>query len=97
MSSAAGLSADCIAARTTRGSRSEGYLMRAGIRHSFLCLMLVGSLALLCAGCLVGPDFSSPSAPVADKWLEAGNPSVDTRNQSIETGGKCSTTRFSTG
>jgi NodT family efflux transporter outer membrane factor (OMF) lipoprotein len=38
-------------------------------------------LPLSCAGCLVGPDFSSPSAPVAEKWLESGNPSVDTRNQ----------------
>ena len=36
---------------------------------------------LCCAGCLVGPDFSSPSAPVAEKWLESDNPSVDTRNQ----------------
>ena len=38
-------------------------------------------LPLCCAGCLVGPDFTSPSAPVAEKWLEANNPSVDTRNQ----------------
>ena len=38
-------------------------------------------LLLQCGGCLVGPDFSSPSAPVAEKWLEANNPSVDTRNQ----------------
>src|SRR5215831_17344528 len=39
------------------------------------------SLLLQCAGCMVGPDFSSPTAPVAEKWLEAGNVSVDTRNQ----------------
>jgi NodT family efflux transporter outer membrane factor (OMF) lipoprotein len=39
------------------------------------------ALPLCCAGCLVGPDFSSPSAPVAEKWLEADNPSVETRNQ----------------
>src|SRR5437868_1005463 len=38
-------------------------------------------IPLCCAGCLVGPDFSAPSAPVAEKWLEANNPSVDTRNQ----------------
>jgi NodT family efflux transporter outer membrane factor (OMF) lipoprotein len=38
-------------------------------------------LPLCCAGCLVGPDFSSPSAPVAERWLESHNPSVDTRNQ----------------
>ena len=42
---------------------------------------LAAALLLQCAGCLVGPDFSSPSAPVAEKWLEAGNASVDTRNQ----------------
>jgi NodT family efflux transporter outer membrane factor (OMF) lipoprotein len=30
---------------------------------------------------MVGPDFTSPSAPVAEKWLEWDNPSVDTRNQ----------------
>ena len=34
-------------------------------------------LALPCAGCLVGPDFSTPSATVAAKYLEAGNPSVE--------------------
>jgi NodT family efflux transporter outer membrane factor (OMF) lipoprotein len=43
--------------------------------------MLAAALLLQCVGCMVGPDFSSPSAPVADKWLEADNPSVDTRNQ----------------
>src|SRR5260370_13074478 len=45
------------------------------------CLRLGLALPLGCAGCLVGPDFSSPSARVAEKWLEANNPSVDTRNQ----------------
>jgi NodT family efflux transporter outer membrane factor (OMF) lipoprotein len=39
------------------------------------------ALLLPCGGCLVGPDFSAPTAPAADKWLEAGNPSVETRNQ----------------
>src|SRR5271165_7496637 len=39
------------------------------------------SLPLCCVGCLVGPDFSSPSAPVAEKWIEADNASVDIRNQ----------------
>jgi outer membrane protein TolC len=45
------------------------------------CLWLGLALPLCCAGCLVGPDFSSPSAPVAEKWLESDNPSVDIRNQ----------------
>jgi outer membrane protein TolC len=38
-------------------------------------------MLLPCGGCLVGPDFSAPSAPTADKWLESNNSSVDTRNQ----------------
>ncbi|HEU0156649.1 MAG TPA: hypothetical protein VFQ82_11315, partial [Stellaceae bacterium] len=32
-------------------------------------------------GCMVGPDFKSATPPVAAGYLEAGNPSVDTRNQ----------------
>src|SRR5246500_2416266 len=42
---------------------------------------LVVSLLLPCTACLVGPDFARPAAPVAEKWLEADNSSVDTRNQ----------------
>lgn len=33
------------------------------------------------AGCMVGPDFSSPDAPVAEQWLEAGDPAVRTDRQ----------------
>ena len=44
-------------------------------------ILLAAALMLSCGGCLVGPDFSSPHAPAAEKWLETGNPSVDTRNQ----------------
>src|SRR5437868_10604834 len=44
-------------------------------------LVLAAILSMQCSGCLVGPDFAEPSAPVAEKWLESGNPSVDTRNQ----------------
>jgi NodT family efflux transporter outer membrane factor (OMF) lipoprotein len=32
-------------------------------------------------GCMVGPDFKSATPPVAAGYLEAGNPSVDIRNQ----------------
>src|SRR5437868_2114500 len=46
-----------------------------------LCFWLGLLLPFCCAGCLAGPDFSSPSAPVAEKWLEANDPLVDTRNQ----------------
>ena len=64
----------CGSAR--RGSRpgSTGPAMRP---RPWLGLVI----PLCCAGCLVGPDFSSPSVAVAEKWLEANNPSVDTRNQ----------------
>jgi len=39
-------------------------------------LMLAVVLPLQCGGCLVGPDFSEPSVPVASKWLESNDPSV---------------------
>jgi len=50
-------------------------------RRAAVRMTLLAALLLLCAGCMVGPEFSSPSAPLAEKWLEAGNASVDTRNQ----------------
>jgi len=53
----------------------------AGVVVLRLGKLIVSALPLWCSGCLVGPDFSTPSAPVAEKWLEANNPSVDTRNQ----------------
>jgi NodT family efflux transporter outer membrane factor (OMF) lipoprotein len=39
--------------------------------------VLILGLALLAGGCLLGPNFKAPPAPVADKWVEAGNKSVD--------------------
>jgi NodT family efflux transporter outer membrane factor (OMF) lipoprotein len=39
------------------------------------------ALLLPLAGCMVGPNFLAPDAPVADKWLEARNPSVKTNHQ----------------
>ena len=65
----------CGSAR--RRSSGSGLLRPATRSRLWLGL----ALPLCCAGCLVGPDFSSPSAPVAERWLEANNPSVDTRNQ----------------
>src|SRR5215831_19051829 len=47
------------------------------VRLAELRVSLSVALLFLCDGCLVGPDFSSPSAPVADKWLEANDPSVN--------------------
>ena len=42
-------------------------------------------LALACSGCMVGPDYQSPPAPAAVKFLEANQPSVDTKTQEYET------------
>src|SRR6267378_1739953 len=58
-----------------------GRLLRASPRMSanprgLARLMLAVVLLLQCGGCLVGPDFSEPAAPVADKWLESTDPSV---------------------
>ena len=39
------------------------------------------ALCLLVAGCMVGPDFSAPDAPVAEQYLESGNPAVRTDRQ----------------
>jgi outer membrane protein TolC len=33
------------------------------------------------AACMVGPDFSTPDAPVAEQWLESGDPAVRTDHQ----------------
>src|SRR5262249_53578161 len=41
-------------------------------------------LALACGGCMGGPDFKSPSAPAAEQWLEANDPTVRTRHQKYQ-------------
>jgi NodT family efflux transporter outer membrane factor (OMF) lipoprotein len=38
---------------------------------------LLIALALCAQGCLLGPDFKTPPAPVADEWLEEGNKAVN--------------------
>src|SRR5689334_2646085 len=42
------------------------------------------AMSLVLAACMVGPDFKSPDAPVAEQWLEAGDPSVRTDHQDYE-------------
>src|SRR5215471_18355028 len=54
---------------------------RRQIQISPLRLSFIVALLLPCEACLVGPDFSAPSAPIADNWIESKNPSVETRNQ----------------
>jgi len=41
-------------------------------------------MPLALAACMVGPDFKSADAPVAEQWLEAGDPSVRTDRQDYE-------------
>src|ERR1700759_168700 len=41
-------------------------------------------LALSLGGCMVGPDYKSPAVTVANKYLEANQPSVDTKKQEYE-------------
>jgi NodT family efflux transporter outer membrane factor (OMF) lipoprotein len=41
------------------------------------CAPLLIVLALCVQGCMLGPDFKTPPAPVADTWLEQGNKAVD--------------------
>ncbi|HVZ08397.1 TolC family protein [Rhodopila sp.] len=36
------------------------------------------------AACKVGPDFTAPNAPVAEQWMQAGDPSVKTDHQDYE-------------
>ncbi|MGH7045534.1 MAG: efflux transporter outer membrane subunit [Stellaceae bacterium] len=38
-------------------------------------------MPLVAAGCMVGPDYRSPQVPVAARFLEAANPSVETRRE----------------
>ena len=46
--------------------------------------VLGGVLPLALAACMVGPDFKPADAPVAEQWLEAGDPSVRTDHQDYE-------------
>src|SRR4030095_9623645 len=38
---------------------------------------MIVRVGFLAGGCMLGPDFKTPPATVADKWLEQGNKSVD--------------------
>jgi NodT family efflux transporter outer membrane factor (OMF) lipoprotein len=39
--------------------------------------LLILGLVWLTGGCTVGPNFTTPTAPVADKWIEEGSKAVD--------------------
>jgi NodT family efflux transporter outer membrane factor (OMF) lipoprotein len=44
----------------------------------------VALLALACGGCMVGPEYKSPAVSTAAEYLEAKQPSVDTKRQEYE-------------
>lgn len=55
------------------------------MKHALGMIRAVAVVLLLpVMGCMVGPDFSGPDAPVAEKWLEAGDPSVKSDHQNYE-------------
>src|SRR5215813_5439887 len=67
------------------GGRGEWRSFKGAAARRTLTLVLpplVLSLAL--AGCMVGPDFKSADAPIAQQWLEAGDPAVRTDHQDYE-------------
>lgn len=39
------------------------------------------ALALLAAGCMIGPNFKRPPVQVADDWMEAGSKTIDSSRQ----------------
>jgi outer membrane protein TolC len=43
--------------------------------------LLTAALLLPLAACKVGPDFTAPTAPLAESWLESGNSSIHTDRQ----------------
>ncbi len=45
---------------------------------------LAVAMLLPVAGCMVGPDFTAPAAPVAATFLESGNPAVKSDHQDYE-------------
>ena len=52
--------------------------MRWGFPTCLCALSLLG-VPLSLGGCAVGPDFVRPEAPIAEKWLDAGDPHLATR------------------
>jgi NodT family efflux transporter outer membrane factor (OMF) lipoprotein len=63
--------------RKIRHSQSDAPRNR-GLRLGRLAGLL---LAVACSGCMVGPDYKSPAVLVANQYLEAHQPSVDTKRE----------------
>src|SRR5262249_20690834 len=71
-------------APTKFGDRGLGRVGPSACAWSAIRRVLVVAAPLMLAACMVGPDFTSADAPVAEQWLEAGNPSVKTDRQDYE-------------
>ena len=56
-----------------RSKNAADLIRRMGAGSSYV---LAAALALTVAACKVGPDFSTPSAPLARNYLESNDPSV---------------------
>jgi len=58
-----------------RSWRRESLLLKR--RYPRKPEILILGLALLAGGCLLGPNFQAPPAPVANQWIEEGNEAVN--------------------
>ena len=47
-------------------------------RFALIFRLTAASPALIAGGCMLGPDYHQPPAPVASKWREAANPDLNT-------------------
>jgi formylglycine-generating enzyme required for sulfatase activity len=52
-----------------------------GVRPRRVSRQLVWVLLVSLSACKVGPDFKTPTAPLAERWLQSGDPSVKIDHQ----------------
>ena len=64
--------------------RRAGWVIQASEPARLFMYAATIALMLPSTGCTVGPNFITPPAPVADKWLESGSPSVQSDHQQYE-------------
>jgi NodT family efflux transporter outer membrane factor (OMF) lipoprotein len=55
-----------------------------GVRPRRVSRQLVWVLLVSLSACKVGPDFKTPTAPLAERWLQSGDPSVKIDHQDYE-------------
>ncbi len=75
--------------RRRRRDRQDGKDGAQRVRHSSAIGIAAATArtvpclaaALWLCGCLIGPNYAPPSAPLAAQWTESGDPAVDTTRQ----------------